>query len=206
MACKKSKSDLNLSSAASTLAEELGIDIRSFGGGGHDDQVLTSGSGGAEHAPNGEASCSGYRKKVSIGSDDMTPKIKIRHLVARKMEEAWKTIPHFYVTIAVNMTDVVGMRHEHGASINDFVVAASARSLVQHPWVNATWNGEQAIELEPVNIAMAAATDRGLYYPVLHNCHQLGLNQISVQTRALAEKASVNGQLSEEETAGVKLL
>ncbi len=109
---------------------------------------------------------SGYRKKVSIGSDDMTPKIKIRHLVARKMEEAWKTIPHFYVTIAVNMTDVVGMRHEHGASINDFVVAASARSLVQHPWVNATWNGEQAIELEPVNIAMAAATDRGLYYPV----------------------------------------
>ena len=118
------------------------------------------------------------------------------------MENAWQTIPHFYVTISVDMTDVVRFRHDLGVTINDFILAATTRALVEHPWVNATWNGEQGVEIPAVNIAMAAATDRGLYYPVLHNCHQLTLQQISKKAKELAEKAANKSQLTEPETSG----
>lgn len=202
MTLSKDGVDATVSPAASKLAEELGIDIKSVGGSCAEGHVLVSdvekaGLGGSSEPP-----CSGYRRKVTVSQDESQPKVKIRRLMARKMEEAWKSIPHFYVTIAVNMTDVVRMRHEHDATINDFVLAATARALGQHPWVNATWNGEQAIELEDINIAMAAATDRGLYYPVLHDCRHMNFKQICHQSRILSEKSCINGNLSDEETSG----
>lgn len=128
--------------------------------------------------------------------------VKIRRLIARKMEKAWQTIPHFYVTMAVDMTDIIRFRKDLEVTINDFVVAATARALEEHPWVNATWNGEQGIELPHINIAMAVATDRGLYNPVIHNCEKLSLRQISNKAKELAEKANKQGQLKQEEMEG----
>lgn len=194
--------DVTVSTAASKLAEELGIDVRSLCGSGTEGRVLVSDVEEASQENCSDSPCSGYRRKVSVGVGENQPKVKIRRLMARKMEEAWKSIPHFYVTIAVNMTDVVRLRHDHDATINDFVLAATARSLGQHPWVNATWNGEQAIELEDINIAMAAATDRGLYYPVLHDCHHMDFKQLCVKSKELSGKTSNNGQLNNEETSG----
>lgn len=186
-----------VSPAAKKLAEELGIDVRALEGSAAllaaDDEKKLSSEGG-------RSSCGGYRQKVSLRREEGCPKIKVRRLMARTMEAAWKSIPHFYVTVAVNMTEVVGIRHEYGATINDFVMAATARALVEHPWVNATWNGEQGVELPDVNIAMAAATDRGLFYPVLHNCDQLTLKQIGEASRGLAELAG-ECQLGEENLA-----
>ncbi|MBN2792774.1 MAG: 2-oxo acid dehydrogenase subunit E2 [Desulfuromonadales bacterium] len=118
------------------------------------------------------------------------------------MEEAWRTIPHFYVTVAVDMTDVVRIRHDHALTVNDFIVAATARALAQHPWVNASWNGEQGIEMPDINIAIATATDRGLYYPVVHQCRQLSLEQLSDKAQQLAEKAENGQDFTEQETAG----
>jgi len=128
--------------------------------------------------------------------------VKIRRLIARKMEEAWRTIPHFYVTMPVDMSDVIRFRKDLGVTINDFVLAATARALKEHPWVNATWNGEQGVELPDINIAMAVTTDRGLYNPVLHNCEKLTLKQISRKAHELAEKAGSQGQLQPEEMEG----
>jgi len=128
--------------------------------------------------------------------------VKIRRLIARKMEEGWRTIPHFYLTMAVDMSDVIRFRKDLGVTINDFVLAATARALKEHPWVNATWNGEQGVELPDINIAMAVATDRGLYNPVIRNCEKLTLKQISRRAHELAEKAAKQGQLKQEETEG----
>ncbi len=191
-----------VSPAASKLAEELGIDVKSLCGSGSEGRVLLSDVERARLEESSGIPCSHYKRKVSVGADDNQPTVKIRRLVARKMEEAWKSIPHFYVTIAVNMTDVVRLRHEHDSTINDFVLAATARSLGQHPWVNATWNGEQAVELENINIAMAVATDRGLYYPVLHDCHHMNFKQLCLQSKELSVKASGGGKLSDDETSG----
>lgn len=127
--------------------------------------------------------------------------VKIRRLIAKKMEEAWKTIPHFHVSMSVDMTDVIRFRQDLGVTINDFILAAVAQALKEHPWVNSRWNGEQGVEVEEIGLAMAVATDCGLYYPVIQGCEALGFKQISQAARELAAKAHA-GKLSDEERAG----
>jgi pyruvate dehydrogenase E2 component (dihydrolipoamide acetyltransferase) len=127
--------------------------------------------------------------------------IKIRRLLAKRTEEAWKTIPHFHVTMAVDMTDVIRLRRDLGMTINDFVLSAVVHALKEHPWVNSRWDGERGVEIESIGLAQAVATDCGLYYPVLKNCQKLSLKQISRVVRELAAKAH-QGTLSDEERAG----
>lgn len=119
----------------------------------------------------------------------MDKAIKIRRLIAKKMEAAWLSIPHFHVTMAVDMTDVIRLRAEMDMTINDFVLGAAAHALGEHPWVNSFWNGEQGVEIADIGLAMAVATDCGLYYPVIKNCRNLSLKQISHTARELASKA-----------------
>jgi len=119
----------------------------------------------------------------------MDKAVKIRRLIAKKMESAWLSIPHFHVTMAVDMTDVIRLRAELGMTINDFILGAAAHALREHPWVNSVWNGEQGAEIAEIGLAMAVATDCGLYYPVIKNCQSLSLKQISQTARELAAKA-----------------
>lgn len=193
-----------VSPAALKLATELGINLDFLPGSGSQGRIvladierLQSGSG-----KSGEKG-SAYRQKVDLPVQQKPKKlIKVRRLLALKMEKSWQTIPHFYVTISVDMTDVVRFRQDLKVTINDFVLAATARALVEHPWVNATWNGEQGIELEDINIAIAVATDRGLYYPILNQCDQFSLKQISKKTHELAEKIMLQEEPQEENPDG----
>ncbi|MDX2479862.1 MAG: dihydrolipoamide acetyltransferase family protein [Desulfuromusa sp.] len=186
-----------VSTAARKLADELGLELGSLYGSGAQGRIVLADIQRAQSVYGMEGSKqTAYQQKVSLPNLVERGKlVKIRRLLALKMERAWQTIPHVYVTISVDMTDVVRFRHDLGVTINDFILAATARALVEHPWVNATWNGEQGVELADINIAIAAATDRGLYYPVLHQCEKLSLRQISKKARDLAEKTMLQGEL-----------
>ena len=191
---------LRISPAAQKLAAELGIDMDSLQGSGAQGRIILADIERAQSSDVDKGKQSAYHQKVSLsGSVERGKSVKIRRLLALKMEKAWQTVPHFYVTISVDMTDVVRFRHDLGVTINDFILAATARALVEHPWVNATWNGEQGVELADINIAIAAATDRGLYYPVLHHCETLNLKQISRQARELTEKTMQQDELPEHD-------
>jgi pyruvate dehydrogenase E2 component (dihydrolipoamide acetyltransferase) len=117
------------------------------------------------------------------------------------MVESWQHKPHFFVTVAVDMTDVIRFRKDLGVTINDFILAACAATLREHPWVNSHWLNDEAVEQAQVNLAMAVATEGGLFYPVIKDASQLSLRQISNAARALAEKAHID-QLSDEEQDG----
>ncbi|WP_432823025.1 dihydrolipoamide acetyltransferase family protein [Trichloromonas sp.] len=127
--------------------------------------------------------------------------VKVRRIIARKMVESWQTIPHFFVTVAIDMTDVIGLRKSIGVTVNDFVLAACVCSLKEHPWVNSLWIDGEAVEQPVINLAMAVATDRGLYYPVLADCGGLTLGGISRKAAELATKAH-QGHLTQAEMAG----
>jgi pyruvate dehydrogenase E2 component (dihydrolipoamide acetyltransferase) len=128
-------------------------------------------------------------------------KIRIRRLIERKMVESWQSKPHFFVTIAVDMTDVIRFRKDLGVTINDFVLAATTAALKEHPWVNSHWVDGEAVEQASINLAMAVATEGGLYYPVIKGAGQMSLKQLSESADVLAEKAHL-GQLDEEEQEG----
>jgi pyruvate dehydrogenase E2 component (dihydrolipoamide acetyltransferase) len=127
--------------------------------------------------------------------------VKVRRIIARKMVDSWQTIPHFFVTVAVDMTDVIGLRKSYGVTVNDFILAACACSLKEHPWVNSLWLDGEAVEQEVINLSMAVATERGLYYPVLYDCGGLTLRGLSRKAALLATKAH-QGHLTQAEMVG----
>ncbi len=140
-------------------------------------------------------------KKKEICESGPGKSIKIRRLLAKRSEDAWKSIPHFHVTMTVDMTDVIRFRQDLGMTINDFILSAVIQALKEHPWVNSFWNGEQGVEIDTIGLAMAVATDCGLYYPVLKDCERLGLKQISRVAREMAGKAHQQ-TLSDEDCTG----
>jgi pyruvate dehydrogenase E2 component (dihydrolipoamide acetyltransferase) len=127
--------------------------------------------------------------------------VRIRRLIERKMVDSWQHKPHFYVTIAVDMTDIIRFRKDLGITINDFVMAATSAALIEHPWVNSHWIDGEAIEQPEINLALAVATEGGLYYPVIKNVEQLSLKQLGLSAAGLAEKAHL-GQLSDDDQQG----
>ncbi len=127
--------------------------------------------------------------------------VRIRRLVERKMVDSWQHKPHFFVTVAVDMTDIIRFRKDLGVTINDFIMAATAAALKEHPWVNSHWVDGEAVEQHELNLAMAVATESGLYYPVIKQVEGLSLKQLSQACNAVAEKAHL-GQLTDDDQEG----
>jgi pyruvate dehydrogenase E2 component (dihydrolipoamide acetyltransferase) len=193
------------SPAARNLAKEKGLALNRVRGTGPGGRIVTadveraSARGKAAGAPSEKPA----QPATAAAGEKSRPErsVKIRRLVARKMVESWQSIPHFFVTVAVDMTDVIRIRKDLGASINDFIISAAARCLLDHPWVNSHWVEGEAAQQERVHIAIAVATARGLYNPVLRDCGRLSLKEIGRRTAELVEKAHA-GRLNAEELEG----
>lgn len=143
-----------------------------------------------------------YQPRLAAEADPKSRKaVRIRRLIERKMVDSWQNKPHFFVTIAVDMTDIIRFRKDLGITINDFILAAVSAALKEHPWVNSHWDDGEAVEQPQINLAIAVATANGLYYPVLKNVERLSLKKLSQCASAIAEKAHL-GQLSDDDQDG----
>jgi len=192
---------ISASPAARKLAKELRLPLELLDGSGPGGRILLSDveRAYAERTPPAVAVSRDMSSKAAAAGSGKS--IKVRRLTARKMEESWNTIPHFYVTMSIDMTDVIRFRKDLGVSINDFVLSATAHALQEHPWVNSHWNGERGVEQEAINLQVAVATEHGLYYPVIRNCEIYNLKQISDEAGVLADKAN-SGKLQKDEMEG----
>jgi len=178
----------SISTAALKRLQELDLDPAALVGSGPGGRIVVEDVERAASAGAGNSSTSMDEREAR----PQQKSVKIRRIMARKMTEGWTTIPHFYVTYAVDMTDVIRFRKDLGITINAFVLAAAARTLVEHPWVNSWWIDGEAVEQPQVNIAMAVATDRGLYNPVLKDCGGMSLKEISRRAGELSNRAHQN--------------
>jgi pyruvate dehydrogenase E2 component (dihydrolipoamide acetyltransferase) len=130
----------------------------------------------------------------------------MRQTIARRLVESKSTIPHYQVSMRFNMDPLLELRKMLNAqlepqgvklSVNDFIVRACALAMAQHPYFNASWAGDRIIIHGEVNVGVAvslpAERGGGLVVAVIRNADQKGLRQISLDTRALAEKARTRG-------------
>ncbi len=145
----------------------------------------------------------------------LVPLSNMRRTIARRLVESKTQIPHYQVTVEVDMDALVALRsqlnEQLGAqgvklSVNDFLVRACALAMHQHPFVNSRWvptpNNESVEILPDVNIGVAIALDEsrggGLVVATIRHADQIGLRQISAQTKALSDKARTKGLTIEE--------
>ena len=145
----------------------------------------------------------------------MVPLSNMRRTIARRLVESKATVPHYQVTVEVDMDPLTALRSQLNEqlasqgvklSVNDFLVRACALAMHHHPYVNARWienASEASIELLPqVNIGVAIALDEarggGLVVATIRDADQVGLRHISAETRRLSEKARAKGLTIEE--------
>ena len=135
------------------------------------------------------------------------PMTKMRQTIARRLQQSKQIIPHFYVTVAVDMTELVAFRKKlkdagYGLTINDFIAKAAALSLRELPGVNSsTDDGIHLRWHSAVNLGVAVNVDAGLVVPVVRNADRLALDELHDVNRELVEKARA-GKLTPADMQG----
>jgi pyruvate dehydrogenase E2 component (dihydrolipoamide acetyltransferase) len=134
------------------------------------------------------------------------PMTRMRQVIAERLSQSFRTAPHFFVTVSVDMTELLKLRSSLKAdgrdySVNDFILKAVALALVENPAVNSTTDGRNVWWHGKVNLGMAVALDQGLVVPVIRDAEDLSLDEIHEQATELSSKARA-GKLTMEEMAG----
>ena len=151
------------------------------------------------------------RTPVQVGEDDTAvPASKLRQAIARRMVESKTTVPHFQVTMEIDMAPVLALREqlnemlaEEGVkvSINDILVKAAGITLVDFPMINASFGGDQIIQHKRINVGSAVATPNGLLTVVQKDTDKSTLGQIAKDNRAMIKRAR-DGKISPDDVSG----
>jgi pyruvate dehydrogenase E2 component (dihydrolipoamide acetyltransferase) len=135
----------------------------------------------------------------------------LRRIIAKRMAESFQNIPHFYLSIEVDMTasltlleklrEEVEKKSKARLTLTDILVKVVASGLRDHPIMNSRIEGDQILLLEDINIGVAIALEDGLIVPVLRQADRKSLTEIAVTIRTLTQKAK-EGKLSLDEVGG----
>jgi pyruvate dehydrogenase E2 component (dihydrolipoamide acetyltransferase) len=151
-------------------------------------------------------------KSTGIGNSDgpayeAQPLSATRKSIARKLVEAKQQIPHFYLSIEINMEAALERRKAINAgsaqsvSVNDVVMRSVVLALQSVPDVNIHLVGEEIRRFRQVNLAMAVATEKGIITPVIHKAETLTIMELAGQAAKRAEQAR-GASLTREDLEG----
>ncbi len=216
---------------AKKIADEMGVDLAELKGTGPSGRIVRADVEAAAKAP-ASAPGKAESKAPSKGAPAPAPMPAVgaalekksvalsnmRRTIAARLIESKTTVPHYQVTMAVDMDPLLTLRSQLNEqlkaqgvklSVNDFLVRACALAMHQHPHINSSWKQTKdaaSIELHDhanIGVAISLPMERGggLVVGVLRDCDRIGLRQISAETKRLADKARAKG-LSVEEMDG----
>jgi pyruvate dehydrogenase E2 component (dihydrolipoamide acetyltransferase) len=134
----------------------------------------------------------------------------VRKVIARRLTEAKQTIPHIYLTVDVQLDKLLKLRGELNAalepqgvklSVNDLLIKALAKALIQVPKCNVSFAGEELRKYSRADISVAVAAPSGLITPIIVDAGSKSVSAISTEMKALADKAR-EGKLQPHEYQG----
>ena len=147
-------------------------------------------------------------KNVSLEGKDIELN-SMRQAIARVTVKSKTEIPHFQVTVEVDMTEAMKMRSDINEdlekdgmkiSVNDLVLKATINSLINNPKWNSSFDGDKLIMHPSINLGIAIALEQGLIVPAVMDSQNLDLVNLSIQAKDLGARARGNGNpLSNEE-------
>jgi pyruvate dehydrogenase E2 component (dihydrolipoamide acetyltransferase) len=181
---------------ARKIAAQSGVDLRVIQGSGPGGRIVRR---DVEAAATPVAASAPAPASVAAGPEyEDVALSQMRAIIAKRMPLSKAPVPHFYVTSEVAMDRAWSLREELNAldgqpkiSLNDLAVRACALALLEHPGVNASFQGESIRVFHRAHIGIAVALDEGLITPVLRDCQSKSLARIAVEARDLAERARV---------------
>jgi len=200
-------------------AHEAGIDLSSVAGSGPGGRILRGDLDAAEADPAVSRTTNAAQSTVAApaarGAADDSPQtseikvIGLRRLIAERMSEAKRTIPHFAYVEEVDVTELESLRqHLNGKpaagapslTFLPLVVLALTRVLESFPQCNVLYDAARGVLIRhrAVHVGIATQTPDGLKVPVVRNAQSLGLWEIAAEIRRLSARARDNKAGREE--------
>jgi pyruvate dehydrogenase E2 component (dihydrolipoamide acetyltransferase) len=208
-------------------AREMGIDLQGAQGTGPGGRVLPADLDGlkaqnssalARVAPGAPATV----RAPAVEEAEVRPLSPMRKTIARRLTESKQTVPHFYLSIDVEASELVKLREQINrdlasqapagnngdaaqptkVSLNDLIIKACAVALTRVPECNASFTPDAILLHKRVDISVAVAIPDGLVTPVVRRADQKSVVAIAREVRELAGRARARKLKPEEMTDG----
>ncbi len=220
---------------ARRMAEQAGIDLSQVKGSGPHGRVIRRDLEGLKGAPAAQpvaqpapkeaaaeprpsaAAAAEPRRVQSLeqqgipaGSYDLVPLDGMKKTIARRMTDSFRDVPHFPLTIDIELDALLAARAKINAvlekdgvkvSVNDMLIKAAATALKRRPDANASYTPEGIAYHHHADIAVAVAIEGGLITPIVRAAETKGLAEIAREMKDLAERARTR-KLKPEEFQG----
>lgn len=203
---------LLVSPIAARMATENGIDLRKVNGSGPNGRIIKRDIETALESPKPMVQSQTYSASQVFGASNFRDETasKMRQIIAERLTASTQNVPHFYLTVEIEMDNVLALRKQINTtvsetekiSVNDIIVKATAMALVKHQWVNASFQQNSVRFYEDADISIAVAIDDGLITPVVRAANKKGLLAISSEIKELAGRAKSKKLQPEEYTGG----
>ena len=220
----KLNSKVKISPLAERIAKIEGINTESIVGTGPNGKIMKAdimavlhGATKVEAAPKAEVAPKTPKapkapNENQWGVVETVPMSPMRKVISKRMSESYFSAPTFVVNVEVDMTELLALRkkvvdaiiEETGkkATVTDFISLAVIKSLMKHPYVNASLSSdEKEMYLHHyVNLSIAVGMDSGLVVPVIKGADKMSLKELVVASKEITTKA-LNGKLKPDEMA-----
>ncbi len=190
---------------ARKMAREMGVSLDAIQGSGPQGRIIARDV--KEAGVEDRRSRLSGQAELPVLHQQQIPLSAMRRTIAKRLAESTGPIPHFYLTVDYDVTNLLSLRQQLNeiegvkTSINDFVIRAAALALRHHPNVNASWGDDAITQHGEIHIGVAVSTPEGLITPVVRNADQKSVTDIADEVRALADKVK-NRKLRPEEYQG----
>lgn len=206
---------------ARRIAQQLGVDLRTLKGRGPKGRILRADVEASSRLASEQPAAaqlpaaaqivepqqvipqSGPQAVTGEAADEAytaIPNSSMRKVIARRLSESKREIPHFYLTVDCELDALLALRRQYNAespqgegayklSVNDLLVKACALALRDVPAANVSWTEEEIRQYHQVNIGVAVATPGGLITPIVRRADRRSLTAISAEIKDLAARA-----------------
>lgn len=192
---------LNMSPLARRMAEQQHIDANKITGSGAKGKIVKRDielAMGVDLSKPVQVTSPVISAQVEINYDTLPAFTRkknsgMRSVVAQRLTESSRDIPHFYMTVDCQIDTLLAMRKQlndrknatYKISVNDFVIKAVAAAMKIVPEANCMWDGDSVIYFDQVDVSVAVAVDDGLITPVVKKACSNGLAFISNNAKEL---------------------
>jgi pyruvate dehydrogenase E2 component (dihydrolipoamide acetyltransferase) len=195
------------SPVARRMARELNVELERLEGSGPGGRIVKAdveaAAGGAAAPPRAAPRAEEPRverapaPETAKGEVEVVELTRIQSTIARRMAESKATVPHFYLSMEIDMTEAVKLRARlkeiaaEGQAVptfNDMVVKACARALRDFPRANGAYRDGHFEQYSRINVGIAVAAHDALIVPTIFDADSKSLGEIAARSRELAEK------------------
>lgn len=206
---------------ARKLAKDLEVELATLEGSGPNGRILrrdveaaaahrTTGRDATAEEPAAPAPRPAPVPAGTPGEFEDVPLSGMRRAIARRLTESKTTVPHFYVSLDVEMDELLALRRQVNgalagtgdkATVNDLLLKALGGALTEVPAANATWQGDSIRRYTGVDVSVAIATEDGLLTPVVRGLETLSLSGLCRITTDYKQRAAA-GRIRQQELEG----